>query len=167
LARVITKEMGKSIHNARYEVNSTIAFFKWYAEEARRVYGDTIPASAHNKRISVIRQPVGVVAAITPWHFPLSMAARKLGPALAVGCTVIIKPSSEAPLSVVELFKIFDEVALPKGVVNLLIGKSSEIAEPLIQSKIIRKISFTGSTEVGKVLIRQSADTVKKISMEL
>lgn len=167
LARVITKEMGKSIHNARYEVNSTIAFFKWYAEEARRVYGDTIPASAHNKRISVIRQPVGVVAAITPWNFPLSMAARKLGPALAVGCTVIIKPSSEAPLSVVELFKIFDEVALPKGVVNLLIGKSSEIAEPLIQSKIIRKISFTGSTEVGKILIRQSADTVKKVSMEL
>src|SRR5699024_2618481 len=92
LDRVITKEMGKSIYNARYEVNITIAFFKWYAEEARRVYGDTIPASAHNKRISVIRQPVGVVAAITPWNFPLSMAARKLEPALAVGCTLIIKP---------------------------------------------------------------------------
>ncbi|WP_233269555.1 NAD-dependent succinate-semialdehyde dehydrogenase [Alteribacillus sp. YIM 98480] len=167
LAQTITKGMGKSIHNARYEVNSTIAFFKWYAEEARRVYGDTIPASAANKRMSVIRQPVGVVAAITPWNFPLSMAARKLSPALAVGCTVIIKPSSEAPLSCVELFKIFNEVGLPEGVVNLVIGKSGEIAEPLMKSKAIRKISFTGSTEVGKILIRQSADTVKKVSMEL
>ncbi|MBU8878013.1 NAD-dependent succinate-semialdehyde dehydrogenase [Bacillus sp. FJAT-29790] len=167
LAEIITKEMGKSIHNARYEVNSTIAFFKWYAEEARRVYGDTIPASATNKRISVIRQPIGVVAAITPWNFPLSMSARKLGPALAVGCTVIIKPSSEAPLSSVELFKIFDEVGFPNGVINLVIGKSGEIAEPLMKSKVVRKISFTGSTEVGKILIRQSAETVKKVSMEL
>src|SRR5699024_724177 len=167
LAQIITKEMGKSIHSARYEVNSTIGFFKWYAEEARRVYGDIIPSSAQNKRISVIRQPVGVVAAITPWNFPLSMLSRKLGPALAVGCTIIIKPSSEAPLTAVELFKIFDQVGIPKGVVNLLIGKSNEIAEPLMKSKVIRKISFTGSTEVGKLLIRQSADTVKKVSMEL
>ncbi|MEK3937083.1 NAD-dependent succinate-semialdehyde dehydrogenase [Sporosarcina sp. FSL W7-1349] len=167
LAQVITKEMGKSIHNARNEVNGAIAFFKWYAEEARRVYGETIPASAPNKRITVIHQPVGVVAAITPWNFPLSMTARKLGPALAVGCTVIIKPSSEAPLSSVELFKIFDEVGIPKGVVNLTIGKSSEIGDVLMQSKVVRKVSFTGSTEVGKILIRQSADTVKKVSMEL
>jgi succinate-semialdehyde dehydrogenase/glutarate-semialdehyde dehydrogenase len=167
LAQIITKEMGKSIHNSRYEVDSTIDFFKWYAEEARRVYGDTIPASATNKRISTVRQPVGVVAAITPWNFPLSMAARKLGPALAVGCTIILKPSSEAPLSSVELFKIFDEVGLPKGVANLVIGSSSEIAGTLMESKVVRKISFTGSTEVGKTLIRQSADTVKRVSMEL
>jgi succinate-semialdehyde dehydrogenase / glutarate-semialdehyde dehydrogenase len=167
LAQVITKEMGKSIHNARHEVDSTVSFFKWYAEEARRVYGDTIPASSPNKRISAIRQPVGVVAAITPWNFPLSMGARKLAPALAVGCTIILKPSSEAPLSTVELFKIFDEVGLPKGVVNLVIGSSKEIASPLMESKVVRKISFTGSTEVGKILIRQSADTVKKVSMEL
>ncbi|SIS01557.1 succinate-semialdehyde dehydrogenase / glutarate-semialdehyde dehydrogenase [Peribacillus simplex] len=167
LAQVITKEMGKSIHNARYEVDNTVSFFKWYAEEARRVYGDTIPASSPNRRISAIRQPVGVVGAITPWNFPLSMGARKLGPALAVGCTIIFKPSSEAPLSSVELFKIFDEAGLPKGVVNLVIGSSGEIAGPLMESKVVRKISFTGSTEVGKILIRQSADTVKKVSMEL
>ncbi|PID05690.1 MULTISPECIES: NAD-dependent succinate-semialdehyde dehydrogenase [unclassified Sporosarcina] len=167
LAQVITREMGKSIHNARYEVGSTISFFKWYAEEARRVYGDVMPISTKNKRAHVIKQPVGVVAAITPWNFPLSMGARKLGPALAVGCTVVLKPSSEAPLSSLELFKIFDEAGLPKGVVNLVIGKSEEIAQIIMDSKDVRKITFTGSTEVGKHLIRQSADTVKQISMEL
>ncbi|TWD89614.1 succinate-semialdehyde dehydrogenase/glutarate-semialdehyde dehydrogenase [Neobacillus bataviensis] len=167
LAQVITKEMGKSIHNARYEVGSAISFFKWYAEEARRVYGETVPASAPNKRMTVIRQPVGVVAAITPWNFPLSMGARKLGPALAVGCTVVLRPSTEAPLSSVELFKVFDEAGLPKGVVNLVIGSPSEIVNPLMESKVVRKVTFTGSTEVGKILIRQSADTVKKVSMEL
>ncbi|MEH7247814.1 NAD-dependent succinate-semialdehyde dehydrogenase [Neobacillus niacini] len=167
LAQVITKEMGKSIHNARYEVGSAISFFKWYAEEARRIYGDVIPKTSENKRAHVIKQPVGVVAAITPWNFPLSMGARKLAPALAVGCTVILKPSSEAPLSSLELFKIFDEVGLPKGVVNLVIGPSGPIAEALMDSKDVKKISFTGSTEVGKKLIRQSADTVKRVSMEL
>ena len=167
LAQTITREMGKAIHNARYEVDNTISFFKWYAEEARRVYGEIIPASAPNKRISVIRQPVGVIAAITPWNFPLSMGARKLGPALAVGCTVILRPSREAPLSSLELFKIFDEVGLPKGVVNLVIGESSEIVGELMSNKHVRKISFTGSTDVGKILIKQSADTVKRISMEL
>lgn len=167
LAQTITKEMGKIIHNARKEVESTIAFFKWYAEESRRVYGDIVPASAPNKRMSVIRQPIGVVGAITPWNFPLSMGARKLGPALAVGCTVVLRPSREAPLSTVELFKIFDEVGLPKGVVNLVIGNSSDIVEELMASNDVRKISFTGSTEVGKKLIRQSAETVKRVSMEL
>jgi succinate-semialdehyde dehydrogenase / glutarate-semialdehyde dehydrogenase len=167
LAQTITKEMGKTIHNARNEVGSTIAFFKWYAEEARRVYGDLIPASAPHKRISVIKQPVGVVGAITPWNFPLSMGARKLGPALAVGCTVVFRPSREAPLSTLELFRIFDEVGLPKGVVNLVIGNSADIVGELMASPDVRKISFTGSTEVGKKLIRQSADTVKRVSMEL
>ncbi len=167
LAQTITKEMGKSIHNARYEVGSTISFFKWYAEEARRVYGEVMPVATENKRAHVIKQPVGVVGAITPWNFPLSMGARKLGPALAVGCTVVLKPSSEAPLSSLELFKIFDEAGLPKGVVNLVIGKSSEIAKVIMDSKDVRKLTFTGSTEVGKTLIRQSADTVKQVSMEL
>ncbi|MBB6446804.1 NAD-dependent succinate-semialdehyde dehydrogenase [Bacillus benzoevorans] len=167
LAQTITKEMGKTIHNARYEVGSTIAFFKWYAEEARRVYGDLIPASAPNKRISVLKQPIGVVGAITPWNFPLSMSARKLGPALAVGCTVVLRPSRETPLSSVELFKIFAEAGLPAGVVNLVIGNSSEIVGELMASDTVRKITFTGSTEVGKKLIRQSADTVKRVSMEL
>ncbi|WP_042347907.1 NAD-dependent succinate-semialdehyde dehydrogenase [Bacillus massiliigorillae] len=167
LAQIITKEMGKTIHHARQEVGSAISFFQWYAEEARRVYGDVIPPSAANKRIQAIRQPVGVIGAITPWNFPLSMAARKLGPALATGCTVILKPSKEAPLSSVALFKIFDEIGLPKGVANLVIGSSGPIANALMNSKVVKKISFTGSTEVGKILISQSAQTVKRVSMEL
>lgn len=167
LAQLITKEMGKSIHNARYEVQSTISFFQWFAEESRRIYGRVIPSSAENKRIAVTKQPVGVVGAITPWNFPLSMAARKLAPALAAGCTVILKPSKEAPLSSVALFKIFDEIGFPKGTVNLVMGDSNTIVQTLMDSKDVRKISFTGSTEIGKKLIRQSADTVKRVSMEL
>ncbi|EKN67610.1 succinic semialdehyde dehydrogenase [Neobacillus bataviensis LMG 21833] len=167
LETLITEEMGKSIHNARYEVQSTISFFQWFAEEARRVYGRIIPASAQNKRINVTKQPLGVVGAITPWNFPLSMAARKLAPALAAGCTVILKPSKEAPLSSVALYKIFDEIGFPKGVVNLVMGNSDKIVGTLMESKDVRKISFTGSTEVGKKLIRQSADSVKRVSMEL
>jgi succinate-semialdehyde dehydrogenase / glutarate-semialdehyde dehydrogenase len=166
-AQIITKEMGKTIHHARQEVSSSIAFFQWYAEEARRIYGDIVPASAANKRIQVIKQPVGVVGAITPWNFPLSMAARKLGPALATGCTIVLKPSKEAPLSSIALFKIFDEIGLPKGVANLVMGSSGPIANTLMKSKAVKKISFTGSTEVGKVLIGQSAETVKRVSMEL
>ena len=166
-ARTITLEMGKSIHNARYEVQSTIDYFNWFAEEGRRVYGDTIPASDPTKRLMTIKQPVGVAAAITPWNFPLSMIARKFAPALAAGCTVILKPAPEAPLSAVELFKVFDEVGIPNGVVNLVLGDAEEIASAFMESRDVRKITFTGSTEVGKILIRQSADTVKKVSMEL
>lgn len=167
IAQIITKEMGKTIHHARQEVGSAIAFFQWYAEEARRIYGDIISPSIANKRIQVIRQPVGVVGAITPWNFPLSMAARKLGPALATGCTVILRPSREAPLSSVALFKIFDEIGLPKGVANLVIGQSGPIVNTIMNSSIVKKVSFTGSTEVGKILIAQSAKTVKRVSMEL
>ncbi|KQU17462.1 NAD-dependent succinate-semialdehyde dehydrogenase [Bacillus sp. Leaf13] len=167
IAQIITKEMGKTIHHARQEVGSAIAFFQWYAEEARRIYGDIISPSIPNKRIQVIRQPVGVVGAITPWNFPLSMAARKLGPALATGCTVILRPSREAPLSSVALFKIFDEIGLPKGVANLVIGQSGPIVNTIMNSSIVKKVSFTGSTEVGKILIGQSAKTVKRVSMEL
>ena len=167
LAQLITLEMGKSIHNARYEVNSSISFFQWYAEEAKRVYGDVVTPTAANKRQKVIKQPIGVVGAITPWNFPLQMTARKLGPALAVGCTVILRPSREAPLSSVKLFEIFDAVGFPEGVVNLLVGGASDIVGELMASDVVRKISFTGSTEVGKTLIRQSADTVKRLSMEL
>ncbi|MFB7638168.1 NAD-dependent succinate-semialdehyde dehydrogenase [Peribacillus butanolivorans] len=167
IAQIITKEMGKTIHHARQEVGSAIAFFQWYAEEARRIYGDIISPSIANKRIQVIRQPIGVVGAITPWNFPLSMAARKLGPALATGCTVILRPSREAPLSSVALFKIFDEIGLPKGVANLVIGQSGPIVNTIMNSSIVKKVSFTGSTEVGKILIGQSAKTVKRVSMEL
>jgi len=147
-AQTITKEMGKSIHNARYEIGNTIAFFKWYAEEARRIYGDIVPASAPNKRISVIKQRIGVVGAITPWNFPLSMAARKLGPALAVGCTVVLRPSREAPLSSLELFKVFDEAGLPEGVVNLVIGNSSDIVGERMASDMVRKISFRSNPSI-------------------
>lgn len=166
-AQIITKEMGKPIVNARYEVDSAVSYFKWFAEEARRLYGEIIPSSVPNKRISVIKQPVGVVAAITPWNFPLSMVARKLGPALAAGCTVVLRPSREAPLSSLELVRLMDEIGIPKGVVNLLIGGASAIVDPIMESPIVRKITFTGSTEVGKVLVKQAADTLKKVSMEL
>ncbi|PIC82991.1 NAD-dependent succinate-semialdehyde dehydrogenase [Sporosarcina sp. P1] len=167
LAEIITKEMGKTIHDARFEVGSAIGFFQWYAEEARRVYGDVIPASAPNKRVQVIRQPVGVVAAITPWNFPLAMAARKLAPALAVGCTVVLKPSKEAPLSSAALCRIFEEIDLPKGVVNLVTGESRVIGDVLMNERAVSKISFTGSTGIGKKLIAQSASTIKRVSMEL
>ena len=166
-AQTITKEMGKPIVNARYEVDSAISYFKWFAEEARRVYGEVIPSSVADKRISVIKQPVGVVAAITPWNFPLSMVARKLAPALAAGCTVILRPSREAPLSSLELIKLIHEIGLPKGVVNLLIGGANDIVGPIMESPIVRKITFTGSTDVGKVLVKQAADTLKRVSMEL
>lgn len=166
-AQLITKEMGKSIHNSYYEVESSINYFKWYAEEIRRAYGDVIPASDSAKRLTAIKQPIGVVGAITPWNFPLQMVARKLAPALAAGCTVILKPALNAPLSSIALFSVFDEVEIPKGVVNLVLGKASKIAGVLMDSEVVKKITFTGSTEVGKTLIRQSADTVKKVSMEL
>ncbi|AMO86574.1 Succinate-semialdehyde dehydrogenase [NADP(+)] GabD [Solibacillus isronensis B3W22] len=166
-AQIITKEMGKPIVNARYEVDSAVSYFKWFAEEARRVYGEIIPSPVPNKRISVIKQPLGVVAAITPWNFPLSMVARKLGPALAVGCTVVLRPSREAPLSSLELIKLMDEIGFPKGVVNLLIGGTNEIVGPIMESKTVRKVTFTGSTDVGKILVKQAADTLKRVSMEL
>ncbi|MER2111040.1 MAG: NAD-dependent succinate-semialdehyde dehydrogenase [Solibacillus isronensis] len=166
-AQIITKEMGKPIVNARYEVDSAVSYFKWFAEEARRVYGEIIPSPVPNKRISVIKQPLGVVAAITPWNFPLSMVARKLGPALAVGCTVVLRPSREAPLSSLELIRLMDEIGFPKGVVNLLIGGTNDIVNPIMESKTVRKITFTGSTDVGKILVKQAADTLKRVSMEL
>src|SRR5699024_10055028 len=166
-AQLITKEMGKSIHNSYYEVQSSINYFKWYAEEIRRAYGDVIPASDSTKRLTSIKQPIGVVGAITPWNFPLQMVARKLAPALAAGCTIILKPALNAPLSSIALFTIFEEVQIPNGVVNLVLGKASEIAGVLMDSEVVKKITFTGSTEVGKTLIRKSADTVKKVSMEL
>lgn len=167
LAEVITKEMGKPISDARGEVQSSIEYFRWFAEEARRVYGETIPSDAHDKRILVIKQPIGVVGAITPWNFPLSMVARKAGPALAAGCTLVMKPSSKSPQSTIELAKIFEEVGLPKGVFNVVMANSSEVTDVLMASKKVKKITFTGSTGVGKLLMEKSAKTVKRFSMEL
>lgn len=167
LAEVITKEMGKPIKDARGEVQSAIDYFRWYAEEARRVYGETIPASSPDKRILVIKQPIGIVGAITPWNFPLSMIARKVAPAFAAGCTLVLKPSSKAPQSAIEMAKIFEQVGIPKGVFNLVMAPSSIVTEELMKSKDVKKITFTGSTRVGKMLMEKAAKTVKRLSMEL
>ncbi|VEF46847.1 succinate-semialdehyde dehydrogenase [Bacillus freudenreichii] len=166
-AEVITKEMGKPIKDARGEVQSAIDYFRWYAEEARRVYGETIPASTPDKRILVIKQPIGVVGAITPWNFPLSMIARKVAPAFAAGCTIVLKPSSKAPQSAIEMAKIFEQVQIPKGVFNLVMAPSSVVTDELMDSRDVKKITFTGSTRVGKMLMEKAAKTVKRISMEL
>lgn len=167
LAETVTKENGKPLADAKSEVNSAISYLDWYAEEAKRVYGDTVPASHPDKHLMVIRQPVGVAAAITPWNFPLSMITRKIAPALAAGCTIVLKPAPATPLSAIKVFECFHEAGLPKGVANLVIGEAEEIGSEMTSNPDVRKITFTGSTAVGKKLIRDSADTVKKISMEL
>lgn len=168
MARLMTAEQGKPLFEARSEVQYAADFILWYSEEAKRVYGEIIPSSHHNKRIWVTRQPVGVVAAITPWNFPAAMITRKIGPALAAGCTVIMKPAGQTPLTAAMLAKLTVEAGFPPGVVNLITGtKSAEIADTLMFDRRVRKISFTGSTGVGKILIRKSAETVKRLSLEL
>lgn len=167
LAKVITSENGKPLPDAKGEVLSAIAYLEWYAEEAKRVYGDTLPASHADKHLMVLREPIGVCAAITPWNFPLSMITRKIAPALAAGCTVVLKPADQTPLSAIKVFECFHEAGIPKGVVNLIIGPAEEIGKEMTSNKDVRKLTFTGSTAVGKKLLRDSADTVKKVSMEL
>ncbi|WP_081707660.1 NAD-dependent succinate-semialdehyde dehydrogenase [Bacillus massiliigorillae] len=167
IASIITKEMGKPLSEAKGEMNLAIDYLDWYAEEGKRIYGDTIPASAPNKRIVILRQPIGVVGAITPWNFPIAMLTRKIAPALAAGCTVVLKAASATPLTAIEVFKAFHDAGLPKGVINLVNGSAQEIVGTMMASPKVRKITFTGSTEVGKELIRQSANTMKKVSMEL
>ncbi|RLL47775.1 NAD-dependent succinate-semialdehyde dehydrogenase [Oceanobacillus piezotolerans] len=167
LAEIMTKEMGKPIKESRGEVKYAASFIDWFAEEGKRVYGETVPSHAGNKRLQVWKKPVGVVGAITPWNFPAAMLTRKMGPALAAGCTVVIKPSSESPLTAIKLVELCEQAGFPKGVVNLVTGSSSKIAKAMMENKKVRKITFTGSTEVGKLLIRQSADQVKKLSLEL
>ncbi|MGZ9817771.1 NAD-dependent succinate-semialdehyde dehydrogenase [Peribacillus simplex] len=166
-ASVITNEMGKPIVQARSEVQIAAEHFRWNAEEARRIYGQTIQSSEKQKRLSIIRQSVGPVAAITPWNFPLSMVARKLAPALAAGCTVVLKPAEQTPISAIEFFKLAEKAGVPKGVINLVIGNPKEIGDVLLEDKRIRKITFTGSTEVGKLLYKKAANQVKRVSMEL
>lgn len=167
LAETITLENGKPLADAMNEVNAGISHMKWYAEEARRIYSDVIPPSQSDKHLMVIKQPVGVSAAITPWNFPLSMVTRKLAPALAAGCTTVLKPASMTPLSAIEMFKCFHEAQLPKGVVNLVIGSAQEIGDEMTSNPDVRKVTFTGSTQVGKHILKKSADTLKKSSMEL
>ncbi|GAB4073036.1 NADP-dependent succinate-semialdehyde dehydrogenase [Barrientosiimonas marina] len=167
LAQTMTAEMGKPIDESRGEVKYAASFIEWFAEEGKRVYGDTVPTHTPGKRLQVWKKPVGVVAAITPWNFPAAMLTRKMGPALASGCTVIMKPSSESPLTAVKLMELCEEAGFPKGVVNLMTGSSSKFAKTVMENSKVRKVTFTGSTEVGKTLIKQSADQVKKLSLEL
>ncbi|MBU5468730.1 NAD-dependent succinate-semialdehyde dehydrogenase [Virgibacillus sp. MSJ-26] len=167
LAKTMTIEMGKPINESRGEVNYAASFIKWFAEEGKRIYGETIPAHVDGKRLQVWKKPVGVVASITPWNFPAAMLTRKMGPALAAGCTIVIKPSSDSPITAIKLMELCEKAGFPKGVVNLVTGPSSEIGDTVMSDKRVRKVTFTGSTEVGKTLIRQSADDVKNLSLEL
>ncbi len=168
LARVMTLEEGKPLAESRGEIVYAASFLEWFAEEARRVYGDIVPASARDKRLMVLKRPVGVTAAITPWNFPAAMITRKLGPALAAGCTMVIKPSELTPLSALELARVFAEVGLPAGVLSVVAGLDApDIVLAIMEDRRVRKVSFTGSTEVGKILMRQAADTVKRLSLEL
>ena len=167
LAQIMTLEQGKPLAEAKGEVLMGASYIEYYAEEAIRVYGDIIPDPLPDRRIVVIKQPVGVVGAITPWNFPSSMITRKCAPALAVGCTVVIKPASQTPFSALALAVLAEEAGFPKGVVNIITGSASEIGKELTENTDVRKISFTGSTEVGKILLKQSSSSVKKVSMEL
>lgn len=168
LAQLMTREQGKPLRAARNEVNYGADFLIWYAEEAKRVYGTTIPASRADQRFTVLRQSVGVVAAITPWNYPVSMITRKVAPAVAAGCTIILKPAEQTPLCAVEMFKIFDEAGFPPGVVNLLTtDHPAAVADPLLDSPQVRKLTFTGSTEIGMMLAGRATATMKRVSMEL
>lgn len=167
LARTMTEEQGKPLKEASGEIAYSNSFIKWYAEEGKRVYGETIPASATDKRLFVIKQPVGVVAAITPWNFPAAMITRKLAPALAVGCTTVLKPSSQTPLTALKLVELAEQAGIPKGVINIVTGSSSEISEAWQSDSRVRKLTFTGSTEIGKQLMSGASETMKKLSLEL
>ncbi|MUG81246.1 NADP-dependent succinate-semialdehyde dehydrogenase [Commensalibacter melissae] len=167
LALILTLEQGKPLAEAKGEIQYGASYLEWFAEEAKRVYGDTIPGHMANKRISVIKQPIGVTAAITPWNFPNAMITRKAGPALAVGCSMVLKPASMTPYSALALGVLAEEAGLPPGVFNIITGSSGEIGGELTSNPIVRKLTFTGSTEIGAQLIQESAGTVKKLSMEL
>ncbi len=168
LAAIMTAEQGKPLAESAGEIMYGASFIEWFAEEGKRLYGDVIPTHMPDRRIVVIKQPIGVVAAVTPWNFPNAMITRKAGPALAAGCPIVIKPASETPLSALALAVLAEEAGIPAGVFNVLTTtRSREIGKELTESALVRKFSFTGSTEVGKVLIQQCASTVKKVSMEL
>ena len=170
LARIMTAEQGKPLTEARGEVGYGASFIEWFAEESRRIYGETIPTTDNNKRYLVIKQPIGVCAAITPWNFPIAMITRKVAPALAAGCPVIIKPAEQTPLSALALAELAQRAGMPAGVLNVLCADSDnsiEIGKVLCNSDVVRHLSFTGSTEVGRILARQCASTIKKISLEL
>jgi succinate-semialdehyde dehydrogenase/glutarate-semialdehyde dehydrogenase len=168
LAAILTAEMGKPLAEARGEILYAAAYIEWYAEEAKRIYGETIPAGQTDKRMLVIKQPVGVVGTITPWNFPAAMITRKIAPALAVGCTVVSKPAEQTPLTAIALAVLAERAGMPAGVLNIIVGVDGPaIGRELCGNEKVRKISFTGSTEVGRILMRQCADQIKKVSLEL
>ncbi|MCP4023639.1 MAG: NAD-dependent succinate-semialdehyde dehydrogenase [Desulfobacteraceae bacterium] len=168
LARVMTMEQGKPLVAARNEVQYGADFLLWFAEEAKRVYGQTIPSARPDQRFIVLKQPIGVVGAVTPWNYPVSMITRKLAPALAAGCTVVLKPAEATPLCAMEMFKIFEEAQIPAGVINLVTAFDPKpVGDEFVSNPIIRKLTFTGSTKVGKMLASKAAQHMKKISLEL
>src|SRR5437588_868544 len=167
LARTLTTEQGKPLPEAKAEIMHSADTFEWFAEEGKRAYGQQIPPTLPEKRYLTIKHPVGVVGAISPWNFPITLQARKIAPALAAGCAIVCKPASQTPLSLVMLFEWLQEAGLPPGVANLVMGPAQEIADELLENPLCRKISFTGSTEVGKQLMRGCADQVKRVSLEL
>src|SRR5689334_12474663 len=167
LAQLMTAEQGKPLAESRGEVGYAASFLEWFGEEAKRIYGDTIPGHQPDKRIVVTKEPIGVVACITPWNFPLAMITRKAGPAIAAGCTVVLKPASQTPFSALALAELAERAGVPKGVLNIVTGSATEIGAELTCNPIVRKLSFTGSTEIGKILMAQCAGTVKKLSLEL
>ncbi len=168
LAELLTLEQGKPLEEAKGEIRYGASFIEWFAEEGKRIYGDVIPAHGRDKRIIVLKQPIGVVAAITPWNFPNAMITRKVAPALAAGCTVVVKPAEDTPLSALALAALAEEAGIPPGVFNVITtNKPEEVGRELSTNPLVRKLSFTGSTVVGKLLMRQCAGTVKKVSLEL
>jgi succinate-semialdehyde dehydrogenase/glutarate-semialdehyde dehydrogenase len=167
LALIMTSEQGKPLAEAKGEIAYAASFIEWFADEARRVYGDTIPATSGDKRIIALKQPVGTTAAITPWNFPTAMLTRKAGPALAAGCSMVVKPATQTPYSALAFAELAERAGVPKGLLSVLTGSASQIGGEMTRSPIVRKLTFTGSTEVGRTLMRQSADTIKKLSLEL
>jgi succinate-semialdehyde dehydrogenase/glutarate-semialdehyde dehydrogenase len=167
IARTLTLEQGKPLPESKAEIAHSADTFEWFAEEGKRAYGQVIPNSTPGKRHMTIKHPIGVVGAISPWNFPITLQARKIAPALAAGCTIVCKPASQTPLSLVQVFECMIEAGLPPGVANLVMGSAQEIADEFLENPICRKISFTGSTEVGKQLMRGASDQVKRVSLEL
>ena len=167
LAQLLTAEQGKPLAEARGEVNYAASFIEWFAEEAKRVYGEVIPAPMADRRLLVLKQPIGVTVAITPWNFPIAMITRKAAPALAAGCSMIIKPAEQTPLCAIALAVLAEEAGVPAGVLQVITGDARQIGAVLCESPVVAKLSFTGSTEVGRILMRQCADTIKKLSLEL
>src|ERR1700722_14570914 len=167
LAQLMTAEQGKPLAESKGEIAYAAAFIEWFGEEGKRLYGDTIPSHGADKRIVVIKEPIGVCAAITPWNFPAAMITRKCGPALAAGCTMVLKPASQTPFSALALCELAERAGVPKGVFSCVTGSAGEIGGEMTSNPTVRKLTFTGSTEIGKLLMEQCAATVKKTSMEL